>query len=37
MTAIIVLLTSHKNVKHKGKRKAEAKSDENEAKKTKTQ
>lgn len=37
MTAIIVLLTSHKNFKHKGKRKAEVESDENEAKKPKTE
>jgi hypothetical protein len=37
MTAIIVLLTSHKNFKHKGKRKAEVEPDENDAKKTKTE
>ena len=37
MTAIIVLLTSHKNFKNKGKRKADVKLDENDAKKPKAQ
>lgn len=37
MTAIIVLLTNHKDFKPKGKRKAEVEPNENEAKKAKTE